>query len=41
VDNGQKQGYLLGFGWVDYMGENEVIYCEGMYESGNKVGIMD
>jgi hypothetical protein len=41
VDNGQKQGYLLGFGWVDYMGENEVIYCEDMYENGNKVGIMN
>ena len=22
------------------MGENEVIYCEGMYENGNKVGTM-
>ena len=41
IVNGQKQGYLLGFGWVDYMGENEVIYCEGMYESGNKIGVMD
>ena len=41
IVDGKQQGYLLGFGWVDYMGENEVIYCEGMYESGNKVGIMD
>lgn len=41
IVNGQKQGYLLGFGWVGYMGENEVIYCEGMYESGNKIGVMD
>lgn len=41
IVNGQQQGYLLGFGWVDYMGENEVIYCEDMYENGNKVGIMD
>ena len=41
IVNGQKQGYLLGFGWVDYLGENEVIYCEGMYESGNKIGVMD
>lgn len=39
--NGKKQSYFLGFGWVDYMGENEVIYCEGMYESGNKIGVMD
>ena len=22
------------------MGENEVIYCEDMYENGNKIGIM-
>ncbi len=41
IVNGQKQSYFLGFGWVDYMGENEVIYCEGMYESGNKIGVMD
>lgn len=38
--NGQKQSYFLGFGGVDYMGENEVIYCEGMYENGNKIGSM-
>lgn len=41
IVNGKQQGYLLGFGWVDYMGENEVIYCDDMYENGNKVGIMD
>lgn len=41
IVDGKQQGYLLGFGWVDYMGENEVIYCEDMYENGNKVGIMD
>ena len=41
IVNGKKQSYFLGFGWVDYMGENEVIYCEGMYESGNKIGVMD
>lgn len=41
IVNGQKQSYFLGFGWVDYMGENEVICCEGMYENGNKIGIMD
>lgn len=40
IVNGQRQGYLLGFGWVDYMGENECIFEEGMYENGNKVGIM-
>lgn len=41
IIDGKQQGYLLGFGWVDYMGENEVVYCEGMYENGNKVGVMD
>lgn len=41
IVDGKQEGYLLGFGWVDYMGENEVIYCEDMYENGNKVGIMD
>ena len=41
IVNGKQQSYLLGFGWVDYMGENEVIYCESMYENGNKVGVMD
>lgn len=40
IIDGKQQGYLLGFGWVDYMGENECIYCEGMYENSNKVGIM-
>lgn len=38
--DGQQQGYLIGFGWVDYMGENECIFEEGMYENGNKIGIM-
>jgi outer membrane biosynthesis protein TonB len=41
IMNGQKQSYFVGFGWVDYMGENECIFEEGMYENGNKVGIMD
>ena len=41
IVNGQKQSYFLGFGWVDYMGENEYIFEEGMYENGNKVGVMD
>lgn len=38
--DGKQQGYLIGFGWVDYMGENEGIFVEDMYENGNKVGIM-
>ena len=41
IVNGQKQSYFLGFGWVDYMGENECIFEEGMYENGIKVGIME
>lgn len=41
IVNGKQQSYLLGFGWVDDIGENKVIYCEGMYESGNKIGVMD
>lgn len=41
IMNGQKQSYFLGFGWVDYKGENECIFEEGMFENGNKVGIMD
>lgn len=36
VVNGQQQGYLIGFGWVDYMGENICTRVEGMYEIGNK-----
>lgn len=40
IVNGQKQSYFLGFGWIDDMGENECIYVEGMYENGNKIGIM-
>lgn len=40
IIDGQKQGYLLGFGWVDNMGENECVYVEGMYENGNKIGVM-
>lgn len=40
IIDGKKQSYFLGFGWIDDMGENEVIYCEGMYENGNKIGIM-
>lgn len=40
IVNGQKQSYFLGFGWIDDMGENECIYVEGMYQNGNKIGIM-
>lgn len=40
IVDGKQQSYFLGFGWVDYMGENECIYEPGMYENGNKVGIM-
>ncbi|MCI1965760.1 MAG: hypothetical protein LKJ17_06480 [Oscillospiraceae bacterium] len=35
-----KQSYFLGFGWVEDKGENEFVYVEGMYENGNKIGIM-
>ncbi len=34
-------GGLPGFDDVPYMGENQAIYAEDMYENGNKVGIMD
>lgn len=37
----QSTGGLPGFDDVPYMGENEVIYAEDMYQNGNKVGIMD
>jgi len=40
IVDAKQQSYFLGFGWVDYMGENECIFEEGMYENGNKVGIM-
>lgn len=41
IVDGKQQSYLLGFGWVDYMGENECIFEQGMFENGNKIGIMD
>lgn len=41
IVDGQKQSYFLGFDWVEDKGENECIYVEGMYENGNKIGIMD
>ncbi|WP_317855138.1 DUF6550 family protein [Chakrabartyella piscis] len=37
----QSTGGLPGFDNVPYLGENEVIYAEDMYQNGNKVGIMD
>lgn len=40
IVDGQKQSYFLGFGWVEDKGENECIYVEGMYENGNKIGIL-
>lgn len=40
IIDGKKQSYFLGFGWIDDMGENECIYVEGMYQNGNKIGIM-
>ncbi|WP_409969137.1 hypothetical protein RFF05_04115 [Bengtsoniella intestinalis] len=36
-----SSGGLPGFDDVPYMGENQAIYAEDMYENGNKVGIMD
>lgn len=41
VIEGQKQVYFLGFGWIDDDDEpNECIYCDDMYENGNKIGSM-
>jgi hypothetical protein len=41
VIKGQKQVYFLGFGWIDDNDEpNECIYCDDMYENGNKIGSM-
>lgn len=41
IINGQKQSYLLGFGWIDDNDTpNEVYYAADMYENGNKIGIM-
>lgn len=38
-ENGQQ--YFPGFGWVDVGGPNEGGTLDDMYESGEKVGIMD
>ena len=32
--------YVLGFGWIESQGPNQVEYAEDMYENGNKIGIM-
>lgn len=38
---GQKQVYFLGFGWIDDNNQpNECIFCNDMYENGNKIGSM-
>ena len=33
-------GYVIGFGWIESQGPNQVEYAEDMYENGNKIGIM-
>lgn len=41
VINGEKQVYILGFGWIkDEGGGNVGTVAEDMYENGNKIGIM-
>jgi hypothetical protein len=39
--NDKGQQYFPGFGWVDVGGPNEGGTLDDMYESGEKVGIMD
>lgn len=39
--NSQGQMYVPGFGYIDGGGESTGTVNEGMYENGNKVGIMD
>jgi len=39
--NGEKQIYLLGFGWIkDESGESYGTFAADMYENGNKIGVM-
>ena len=33
--------YVPGFGWIDEIGKGQGTVAEGMYENGNKIGIMD
>ncbi len=41
VVDGEKQIYLLGFGWIKDEGGGSVgIVAEDMYENGNKIGVM-
>jgi hypothetical protein len=41
VVDGEKQVYILGFGWIkDEGGENVGTVAEDMYENGNKIGVM-
>ncbi|NSW92104.1 MAG: hypothetical protein HPY74_15780 [Firmicutes bacterium] len=41
VVDGEKQVYILGFGWLkDEGGENVGTVAEDMYENGNKIGVM-
>lgn len=41
IVDGQKQVYILGFGWIaDNDAPNVGIYADDMYENGNKVGTM-
>lgn len=41
-DDGDHPGqvYVIGFGWVEYLGPNETIYAHDMYMNGNKIGDM-
>lgn len=42
IDNGIKQVYFLGFGWIDDDNKpNEEIAAKDMFENGNKVGNME
>ena len=38
--NDAGQVYVLGFGYVDYEGDNVGIKDDSMYENGNNIGIM-
>lgn len=41
VVNGEKQIYILGFGWIEYSGKPSVgIVAEDMYENDHKIGSM-
>lgn len=33
--------YAPGFGWIDDIGEGEGVEDDGIYENGNKIGVMD